>query len=597
MNLHTPYISSLVSDRSFKRILASKTILSLHAACRRAIIEPIWQDLLSMKKIAILDFHKTGAGFVKKLLVLQMNRKRALRACDFCHLKRIKCVPGEEEEEGCYNCTSRNIACTFMKPVSKRGPIPGTRKSKDKQNEFVDNVPTVFDGLEELERERDAGKNDECDEFRLKIKLYAGWEPNSFPRIKVENGKSSFWLDLYFMYVHSKYPILPVSWTQQNWKLLPLFLHHILYAMTLADPHQSLSLREANLKASRDHFEYCKELYKHVVISPSIMDVLGILFLGIYSLFYTADSVSGISFLHKAMRIGSSLGIYSFADIHWISHDNRICALSSDHGHRFCQLFTFITYELDLHTSSLARAPYSLNTSQSTALFQPFFSDLIYSPFYSSNLWCWRSQVTYIGRRITASLYGLDTPINDSLQLHVRALNSWYESIPKWMLKEHNCYSLDETCIPSEPWAPAPYLVLDMLAYFYTIKLRLLKGWFIETLCMQDTDIAKLPIILDCLDAAHQIDQTCKKLLNANSTFLGISPFFYNCAFASGVFFIMSLSTMKADNIHVANQAIDNSAAALSYYASFCPIASGKLADLQKLRLNPSVSEFSLLVL
>jgi hypothetical protein len=283
------------------------------------------------------------------------------------------------------------------------------------------------------------------------------------------------------------------------------------------------------------------------------------------------------------------LGIYSFSNIHWISFEGRFCVLPPNYGNRFSQLFTFLTYELDLHTVSMIEKPYYMNTSQPTSLFQPLYSDpsCFYNPFYSSYLWCWRSQLTYICRRITSSVFGFDTPINDSIKLHIDALQSWYYSLPKWMLKDCDCYSPKQVDKSPDNEVYISWKIVCMLSFFYCSKLRLLKGLFIQDFKKGESSL----IVLECLNSAAKIDGFCEIILKSNPNFIGISPVFYHFAFVSGVFHCTSLIEESS------KEAIDRSIAVLNYFASFCHNAAAKLDILLKMRDQPSFSDFCSLLI
>ena len=53
--------------------------------------------------------------------------RRITRACDFCHKRSIRCKPGNEDETSCQNCLDFNVACTYNRPVKKRGIKSGSK--------------------------------------------------------------------------------------------------------------------------------------------------------------------------------------------------------------------------------------------------------------------------------------------------------------------------------------------------------------------------------------------------------------------------------------------------------------------------------------
>lgn len=50
--------------------------------------------------------------------------RRALRACDFCSQRSIKCAASETDTSRCENCEDYDQPCTFDRPVKKRGAKP-----------------------------------------------------------------------------------------------------------------------------------------------------------------------------------------------------------------------------------------------------------------------------------------------------------------------------------------------------------------------------------------------------------------------------------------------------------------------------------------
>lgn len=49
------------------------------------------------------------------------KRRRAAKACDFCHGRGIKCAPSGTPNE-CKSCSDFAVACTYNRPSKRRGP-------------------------------------------------------------------------------------------------------------------------------------------------------------------------------------------------------------------------------------------------------------------------------------------------------------------------------------------------------------------------------------------------------------------------------------------------------------------------------------------
>lgn len=201
--------------------------------------------------------------------------KRATKACDYCHEKRVKCV---KVGESCVTCNAKGINCTFTVPVNKRGPIPGRKRSKKKTDEIeiqpspqeqssqtsilsddfvqqeiiaqsVEPVQSGLDSSDSIVQEsivrsptpkstsssKDSQSSTTLKPHRilppsdlpkpaipipLSVLLsdihHNIWTPESFPPIEIEHGQTKPWLQVYFENVNPRFPILPEQWTMKN---------------------------------------------------------------------------------------------------------------------------------------------------------------------------------------------------------------------------------------------------------------------------------------------------------------------------------------------------------------------------------------------
>lgn len=77
-------------------------------------------------------------------------RTHAIRACDLCRRRKIRCRPREKgESQQCRLCLEKGISCTYELPVRKRGP-PGR------------NPDTVPETEDDLRPERDLSSSEPC---------------------------------------------------------------------------------------------------------------------------------------------------------------------------------------------------------------------------------------------------------------------------------------------------------------------------------------------------------------------------------------------------------------------------------------------------
>jgi hypothetical protein len=48
----------------------------------------------------------------------------ATKACDYCRLRKIKCIASEESSTQCQACSLGNLECSYIMPNKRRGPAP-----------------------------------------------------------------------------------------------------------------------------------------------------------------------------------------------------------------------------------------------------------------------------------------------------------------------------------------------------------------------------------------------------------------------------------------------------------------------------------------
>jgi hypothetical protein len=75
------------------------------------------------------------------------KRKRASRACDFCHARGLRCrrnVYGNQERQmglSCLTCIDYGVPCKVDRPIRKRGRKPLFRQSGEPNTNYHDDEP------------------------------------------------------------------------------------------------------------------------------------------------------------------------------------------------------------------------------------------------------------------------------------------------------------------------------------------------------------------------------------------------------------------------------------------------------------------------
>ncbi|KAJ3303724.1 hypothetical protein HDV03_003597 [Kappamyces sp. JEL0829] len=521
---------------------------------------------------------------------LKPKRKRVSKACDNCHVKRIKCIEGGEGV-CCRNCTLRKIECTYAKPSNKRGPPVGAKKSKkvlepDFSAAAGQPLLSLDSRIEELrwsvkppcsdQKSSSSDGRSSCG-IPMSELICSNRDVSAFPSIEVEPGVYHFWLKVYFENVHCKYPMLPENWTLQNVALYPASLSHIMYAMALREGGMPSSYSAA------DHFYYeARRFYEQDLSNLSGLAAFSAILLSCYSVLFTDQVATGMELQKKAISICEQLGVYGFCEVCWISPGGKLIVWPRSFSDRFCQLVAFVTYEGDMQISFLRKSHYVLPTSQRPDLFQPVFdhSKEVYNDYYSSFSWCWYSQLIYIARRVILSVMHLYPEDCDSVEIHSRALASWVDSLPEWMLKKTTSgFSFDPLSQNPPPWN-----VAYLLAFFHTTRLLLLKETFLT--CCQ-TGAAPNKYFLQCLESASAIQSISQDILTYNPKFKGIASFFYYVSFLAGAFQCLA-GVVKGTDSQELERGIQTSFKVLAFYAEQSPVIKRRIQTISDWRLDPS---------
>ncbi|CAO3683758.1 unnamed protein product [Rhizopus microsporus] len=69
------------------------------------------------------------------------QKRRNVRACDFCRIKKTKCIIMEGYKT-CKNCILAEEGCTYNIPIKKRGPPSGYAESLENKLQRIESILT-----------------------------------------------------------------------------------------------------------------------------------------------------------------------------------------------------------------------------------------------------------------------------------------------------------------------------------------------------------------------------------------------------------------------------------------------------------------------
>ncbi|KAK4193899.1 hypothetical protein QBC35DRAFT_9210 [Podospora australis] len=90
----------------------------------------------------------TGADAGSEAPVNPRKRKKASRACDFCHVNHQPCDNGKPK---CSVCTKHNKPCLYLRPTKRRGPQKGYRTALNTYKESAAAWGAVLDAIPGLD--------------------------------------------------------------------------------------------------------------------------------------------------------------------------------------------------------------------------------------------------------------------------------------------------------------------------------------------------------------------------------------------------------------------------------------------------------------
>jgi Fungal Zn(2)-Cys(6) binuclear cluster domain len=521
------------------------------------------------------------------------KRKRTSKACDYCHKKRIKCLPGEDES-ACQRCVLKGIKCTFDKPVNKRGPPAGSKKTKHVNSLAIKPASKVTNFPHSTNTRLNNPILDLSAKLEIpKIKLQSPVIVGPYPPFIIKSGAAIPWLDMYFTYVHPKYPCLPTNWVIENHHLLPAFLLNSMYALTTVESINNNSIKTEN---GVEYFEIAKKLYEKAIKNPSPFDVAAIFFMGVACLRSKTDYATGISWIQEAIDLSKLLGILNLAEVSWTMPDGKKYLLQDQYySKQFCQLLMLSIYSSDFEVSFIQKAPFHLEIELPQSFYQPIHGGLPYSPYYTSYMWCWESQLIYISRKVALYIYNLPGRELETATSHLNALDSWMKSLPAWMNDfSSGLQSLDNLNKfppPAETYYFWKAAYLHIL--YHSTRLLLLKEYFIDAV---ESNRPADPIIAICNGSATKISALIEMFLKHNSNFVGMPHLSFYWIFLSAAFHCLSIRLEGiTEDIH---RDIDNSIVALRNFVKFSPSVSQRIQILQEWREDPvaASNDFRILV-
>ena len=65
------------------------------------------------------------------------KQRRALRACDFCSQRSVRCTPSNTDSSRCENCEDYDQPCTFERPIRKRGAKPKAERGQQQAHQLT----------------------------------------------------------------------------------------------------------------------------------------------------------------------------------------------------------------------------------------------------------------------------------------------------------------------------------------------------------------------------------------------------------------------------------------------------------------------------
>ena len=520
------------------------------------------------------------------------RRKRTSKACDHCHTKRIKCIPSGDES-ACERCLLKGIQCTFHKPTNKRGPTPGSRKPKVISSLAIQPIaelsvsPFSAVAVTSPPFKTQIAISELCEKLDIpagdikQLKIPVVVDP--LPPFTISTGAVVPWLNMYFTYVHPKYPCLPTDWVMKNHHLLPTFLLNSMYALTMMEPISNDSKRTLN---GDKYFEKAKLLYENANINPSPFDVAAMFFMGVYACLHsTTEIAAGISWIQEAIDLAKKLGILNLAEVSWTLPNGTLYRLQ-DHYYskQFCQLLMLCLYSSDFEVSFIRKTPFHLEIELPQSFYQPIHGGLPYSPYYTSFMWCWESQLIYISRKVSLFIHNLPGKELETSTSHLNALDSWMKSLPAWMNDFSSGLQSLDNIVQFPP--PAETYYFWKAAYlhilYHSTRLLLLKDSFIDAI---ENNRPADPIIAICNGSATKISFVTEMFLKHNSNFVGMPHFTFYLVYLGAAFQCLSIR-LEGISTDVYRD-IDNSIIALQNFAKSTPSVFQKINILEDWKDDP----------
>lgn len=283
-------------------------------------------------------------------------RGRISKACDECAKSKCKC----DGQSPCDACVSSTRICTYSMPSKKRGPSTG----------FVSNLSDTIDSLKQkLEQEGDLSSSDQMSSSIVSLNQAVSWDSlkweqgnavvwthKSFQMATLySQGKAVPWWDVYYAYVHPKWPFIFKSWFMNHFSSIPLILLHAMFSTCtfyLQGPNGLSDVGEF-------HFAACKNVIDEAIENPDPLKTAAIFLIAVYSL-NSKRIKSSVSYLCLSIRFSQILGLDKDRYDVWKNSKGLIAGFENDSPKDFTRSLWTCLYAHDFFAIFLIGVPGSV---------------------------------------------------------------------------------------------------------------------------------------------------------------------------------------------------------------------------------------------
>jgi hypothetical protein len=398
----------------------------------------------------------------------------------------------------------------------------------------------------------------------------------SFPPIELE-GKPVPWLDAYFERVHPRYPILHPPFVRNNYSMLPMFLLHSMYALTIA----SCGIDRDSLYSPGDyHYSHCKILFENCKNNPTPFSICATLFMSIYQMMFTTAVVGGISMLSAAIRLAQEYGYFRLEDITWTCCDGTVLGMQTGTSKRFLQLSSFFLYESDFMTSFLRKLPFMINEDIRPLSDYVCRDDCEYNDFYGLGLWRDAFKLLQVGRHIVTFMR------NEKIDINGTAWNKKLLNLDQELLcwkidaSEEVTQAYEKYSLTLENEYPSPFAGYIYCLY-HTLRILLYKPMFLYHLDFEHYQHKSIELVkISTLEIAKVF--RAFKPVEQFFLILPFPTFYIAYMYASSLCFLTILSV--PDNFQ---ESLDASLRFLDLYSITTPQISNRAQAISRYLKNP----------